>query len=224
MADLIITESLLHLTNLSLFLPLPSHWKSSFCFLFLPVQLCCCSVAKSCPTLCNPMDCSTPGFPVLHYVLEFAPRHAHWVGEVMPFNHLILCHPFLLLPPIFPSTRIFSKQSVLRFRWPDYLSFSFSVRPFNEYSGLIPFTMDWFDFLAVLGTLKSLLQHQLKSINYSTGIRKRLFKEYAQVEKKQKTNFNVSFYFAVCQKKRMITYQTSIGTFMNYHLAMGYDH
>ena len=84
--------------------------------------------------------------------------------------------------------------------------------------------MDWFDFLAVLGTLKSLLQHQLKSINYSTGIRKRLFKEYAQVEKKQKTNFNVSFYFAVCQKKRMITYQTSIGTFMNYHLAMGYDH
>ena len=87
-SDLIITESLLHLTNLSLFLPIPSRWKSPFCFLFLQVQLCCCSVAKSCPTLCNPMDCSTPGFPVLHYVLEFAPSHAHWVGEVMPSKNI----------------------------------------------------------------------------------------------------------------------------------------
>ena len=146
------------------------------------------------------------------------------IKSVMPSNHLILCNPLLLLPSIFPSIRVYSNELALDNRWPKYWSFSFSISPSNEYSGLIPFTMDWFDFLAVLGTLKSLLQHQLKSINYSTGIRKRLFKEYAQVEKKQKTNFNVSFYFAVCQKKRMITYQTSIGTFMNYHLAMGYDH
>ena len=78
---------------------------------------------------------------------------------VMPSNHLILCHPLLLLPSIFPSTRVFANESVLRIRWPKYWSFSFSISPSNEYSGLISFRMDWFDLLAVQGTLKSLLQH-----------------------------------------------------------------
>ena len=78
---------------------------------------------------------------------------------VMPSNHVILCHPLLLLPSIFPSIRVFSSESVLCIRWPKYWSFSFSISPFNEYSGLISFRIDWFDLLAVQRTLKSLLQH-----------------------------------------------------------------
>ena len=78
---------------------------------------------------------------------------------VMPSNYLIFCHPLLLLPSIFPSIRVFSSKLVLHIRWPKYWSFSFSISPFNEYSGLISFRMDWFDLLAVQGTLKSLLQH-----------------------------------------------------------------
>ena len=78
---------------------------------------------------------------------------------VMPSNHLILCRPLLLLPSIFPSIRVFSNESVLRIRWPKYWSFSFSISPSNEYSGLISFRMDWLDLLAVQRTLKSLLQH-----------------------------------------------------------------
>ena len=77
----------------------------------------------------------------------------------MPSNHLILCHPLLLLPSIFPSIRVFSNESTLRMRWPKYWSFSFSISPSNEYSGLISFRMNWLDLLAVQGTLKSLLQH-----------------------------------------------------------------
>ena len=80
------------------------------------------------------------------------------IESVMTSNHLILCHPFLLLPSIFPSIRVFSNESVLHIRWPKYWSFSFSISPSNEYSGLI-FRMDWLDLLAVQGTLKSLLQH-----------------------------------------------------------------
>ena len=81
------------------------------------------------------------------------------IESVMPSNHLILCHPPLLLPFIFPSIRVFSKESVLHIRWPKYWSFSFSISPSNVYSGLISFRIDWLDLLAVQGTLKSLLQH-----------------------------------------------------------------
>ena len=81
------------------------------------------------------------------------------IESVMPSNHLILCHPLLLLPSIFPSIRVFSNESVLHIRWPKDCSFSFSVRPSNEYSGLTSFRMDWLDLLTVQGTLKSLLQH-----------------------------------------------------------------
>jgi len=81
------------------------------------------------------------------------------IKSVMPSNHLILCHPLFLLPSIFPSIRVFSNESVLCIRWPKYWSFSFSISPSNEYSGLISFRMDWYDLLAVQGTLKSLLQH-----------------------------------------------------------------
>ena len=114
------------------------------------------SVAQLCLTLCDPMDCRTPGLPVHHQLLEFTQTHA--IELVMPSNHLILCCPFL--PPlIFPSIRVFSNESVLRIRWPKYWSFSFNISPSNEYSGLIYFRMDWLDLLAVQGTFKSLLQH-----------------------------------------------------------------
>ena len=115
------------------------------------------SVAQSSPTLCNPMDCSTPGFPVHYQLLEPTQNHVH--VSVMPTKHLILCRSLLLPPPIPPSIRVFSSDSVLHSRCPKDCSFSFSISPFNEYSGLISFRMDMFDFLAVQGTLKSLLQH-----------------------------------------------------------------
>ena len=115
------------------------------------------SGAQSCPTLCNSMDCSTPGLPVYHQLLEFTQTHVH--QSVVPSKHLIRCRPLLLLPSIFPSIRVFSNESVLCIRWPKYWSFSFSIRPSSEYSGLISFRMYWLDLLAVQGTLKSLLQH-----------------------------------------------------------------
>ena len=102
------------------------------------------------------MDCSTPGFPVHHQLPELAETHVHRVSGAI---QLMLCHPLLLPPSNFPSIRIFSSESVLPIRWPKYWSFSFSFSPSNEYSGLISFRMDWFDLLAVQGTLKSLLQH-----------------------------------------------------------------
>ena len=81
------------------------------------------------------------------------------IESVMPYKHFILCYPLLLLPSVFPSIRIFSNESALHIRWPKYWSFSFSISPSNEYSGLISFRMNWLDLLAVQGTLKSLLQH-----------------------------------------------------------------
>ena len=102
------------------------------------------------------MDCSTPGFPVVHYLLEFAQTHVH---SVMPSNHLVLCRPLHLLPSIFPSVRVFPNESAFCIRWPKCWSFRFSISPSNEYSGLISFRIDRLDFLAVQGTLKSLLQH-----------------------------------------------------------------
>ena len=112
------------------------------------------SVAQLCPTLCDLMDCSTPGFLVLHQLLEPTQTHVHRVGDAI---HLILYHPLLLLPSIFPSIRVFSNESALRIRWSKY--WSVRISPSNEYSELIFLGIDWFDLLAVQGTLKSLLQH-----------------------------------------------------------------
>ena len=111
------------------------------------------SVTQSCPILCDPMDCSMPSFPVHHQLPELTQTHVHQVSDA------ILCCPLLLLPSILPSIRVFSNLSVLRIGWPKYWSFSFSISPSNEYSGLISFRMDRFDLLAVQGTLKNLLQH-----------------------------------------------------------------
>ena len=107
------------------------------------------------------MNCSTPGFLIHHQLPELTQTLVHQVSikSVMPSNRLILCRPLLLLPSIFPSIRVFSNGSVLHIRWPKYWSFSFSIIPSNEYSGLISCRIDWFDLLAVQETLKSLLQH-----------------------------------------------------------------
>ena len=103
------------------------------------------------------MDCSTPGFPVHHQPRRLLKLMS--IKPVMPSNHLILCYPLLLLPSIFPSIKVFFSESVLCLRWPKYWSFSFSISPSSEYSGVISFRIGWFDLLAVPGTLKSLLQH-----------------------------------------------------------------
>ena len=117
----------------------------------------CCSITQLCPTLCNPMDCSTPGS--LSFTISQSLLKLMSIESVMLSNHLILCRPLLLPPSIFLSIRVFSNESVLPIQRPKYWSFSFSISPSNEYSGLISFMMDWFDLLAVQGTLKSLLQH-----------------------------------------------------------------
>ena len=123
----------------------------------------CCSVTQLCLTLCDPMDWSTPGFPVHHQLLELAKLMSSEL--VMPSNHLILCCPLLLLTSIFPKIRVFSNESAFCIRWPKYWSFSFSISPSNEYSRLISFWMDWFDLLAVQVTLKSLFQqHSWKAL------------------------------------------------------------
>ena len=107
------------------------------------------------------MDCSTPVFPVLHISLSLLKLMS--IEAVIPSSHLVFCHPLLLLPSIFFSIRVFSSELALRIRWPKYWRFSFSISPSNEYSGLISFGIDWFDLLAVLGTVKSLFHyHSLK--------------------------------------------------------------
>ena len=121
-----------------------------------PVFLCCCSVDKLCLTLCDPMDCSLPGFPVLHYLPSLLRLMS--IESVMPSNHLILCCP-LLPPSIFPSIRVFSNESTLDIRWPNYWSFRFHISPSNEHPGPTSFRMDWLDLQSVQETLKSLLQH-----------------------------------------------------------------
>ena len=119
--------------------------------------------SQSCPTLCEPMNCSTPGLPVHHN--SQSPPKPMSIESVMPSNHFILCHPLLLPPSVFPSIKVFSNESALPIRWPKYWSFSFNIGPSNEYSGLISFWMDWLDLLAVQGTLKSLLQHHSSKVS-----------------------------------------------------------
>ena len=115
-------------------------------------KFCCCSLSKQCPTLCDSMNCSLPGFTISWSLLNFI-----FIELVMPFKHLILCHPLFLLPSIIPIIRAFSSELDLHIRWPKHCSFSFSISPYNEYSGLISFRIDWF-YLAGQGTLKRILQ------------------------------------------------------------------
>ena len=144
--------------------PILNHMVSSTHTFFLDehiVQF--SSVAQSCPTLCDPMDCRGPHGHAHQASLSIANSWSSLkltsIESVMPSSHPILCHPLLLLPSIFPIIRVFSDESVFCMRWPKYWCFSFSISPSNEYSGLISFRMDRLDLLAVQGTLKSLLQH-----------------------------------------------------------------
>ena len=107
------------------------------------------SVAQSCPTLCDSMDCSMPG--PLSITNSQSLLKLMSTESVMPSNYLILCHPLLLLPSIFPSIRVFSQESALRIRWSKCWSFSFNINPSNEHPGLVSFRMDWLDLLAVQG-------------------------------------------------------------------------
>ena len=137
-----------------------------------------CSVAQSCLTLCNPTDCTMPGFPVLYrclwlfatpwtaerqaslyFTISWSLLKLFFIESMMPSIHLILCQPPHLLPSIFPRDRVFSNELALHFRWSNY--WSFSISPSSEYSGLISFRTDWFDLLAIQGTLKSLVQHHI---------------------------------------------------------------
>ena len=110
-----------------------------------------------CPTLCNPMNHSTPGLLVHHQLWEFIQTHVHWVGDAIQPSHPLLS--LLLLPSIFPRIKVFSSDSALCIWWPKYWSFSFHISSFNEHPGLISFRMHWLDLLAVQGSLKSFLQH-----------------------------------------------------------------
>ena len=125
------------------------------------------SVTQLCPTLCNPMDYSTPGLPSITNSWSLLKLMS--IKSVMPSNHLILCHPLLLPPLIFPSIKVFSNESIILIRWPKYWSFNFRISPSNEYSGLISFRIDWLDLLAVQRTLKSLLQHHSSRASILTG-------------------------------------------------------
>ena len=129
------------------------HWNLMFTFCH------CCSVAQSCLTLCDPMDCNIPGFPVLHHLPKDTQTHVHWVGDAIQPSHP-LCSLFLL-PFLAPGSFVVA----LRIRWPKYWSFSFSICPSNECSGLISFRIDWFHLLTVQRTLKSLLQHQSSKVS-----------------------------------------------------------
>ena len=137
------------INKLLIYVLLVSTPPSSFFFLS--------SVAQSCPTLCDPMNRSTPGLPDHHKLQEFTQTHVHRVSDAIQPSPL--CCPLLLPPSIFPSIRVFSNESTLRMRWPKYWSFSFSIIHSKDIPGLISFRMDWLDLIAVQGTLKSLLQH-----------------------------------------------------------------
>ena len=122
---------------------LPLTWL----LLFILPPSCCCSVTKLCPPLCDLMDCSKPGFPVLHYLPELVQMHIHWVNNATQLSHS-LSPPSPAFNPM-PSIRVFSNESALHIRWTKYWSFSFSISPSSEHSGLISFRIDWFDLLAV---------------------------------------------------------------------------
>ena len=141
------------------------QWLSHTFIQSLFVSYCCCSVTKSCTTLCHPMNCSMPGFPVHHQPLELAQTHVHQVVDAtQPSHPLSSSSP---PPSIFPSIRVFSSESVLHIRWPKFWGFSFNISPSNEYSGLISFRMDWLDLLTVQGTVKSSPTQRFKTLSSS---------------------------------------------------------
>ena len=139
---------------------LPNFICSRAAIIFL--MLYSCSLTK-CLTFCDPHELQMPGFLVLHYLSQFAQTPVHWVSDAIQLSHLLLT--LLLMPSIFPRIRVFSNESALHTKWPKYWRFSFSISLSNEYSVLISFRIDWFDLLAVQGTLKNLQHHSSKASN-----------------------------------------------------------
>ena len=139
---------------------LPSRCRGLKAKLLKYYHHCCCSISQSYSTLYDPMDCSMPSFPVLHYLPGFAQTHVHWLSESIQQSHY-------LMPPSPPAVSLLQDQGLFQWvgiRWPKYWSFSFSISPSNEYSGLIFLRIDWFDLLAVQRTFKNLLQqHSCKA-------------------------------------------------------------
>ena len=135
----------------------PKNWSSSFSISPSSKSVLLSSVAQSCQTICNPRDCTTPGFSVYHQVLKLTQTHVHLVSDAIQSSQPLSPSS----PPAFNLSQhqVFSKESALRIRWPKDWSSSFSISPSNEYSGVIYFRIDWLDLLAVQGNLKSLLQH-----------------------------------------------------------------
>ena len=127
-------------------------------FIYHTISLCCCSAIQWCSTLCNPMDCSTPGFPMHHQLLELAQTHVHQVSDAIQLSHPLLSPS----PPAFNLSEHqgFSNQSALCIRWPNFWSFSYNVSPSNDHPRLISFRMDWLDLLAVQGTLVKVDRHK----------------------------------------------------------------
>ena len=131
------------------------------------------SVTQSCPTLCDPMNRSTPGLPVHHHLPEFTQTHVHQVSDAIQPSHPLSISSsvhLILLPSIPSSIKVFSNESTLRMRWPKYWRFRFSIIPSKEHPRLISFRMDWLDVLAVQGTLKSLLQHHSSKASNSSAL------------------------------------------------------
>ena len=136
---------------------------------------------------------------------------------VMPYNHLIICRPLLLLPPIFHSIRVFSNESVHRIRWPNYWSFSFSIGPSNEYSGLISFRMDWLDLHTVQGTLKSLLQHHSSKVSIHSG-------QFSSGQSLSRVRLFATPWIAACQASLSITISQSSLRFTSIEWVMPSSH
>ena len=148
-------------------------------------------VAQLCLSLCDPINCSTPGFPVLHYPMSMLKLMS--IGWMMLSSHLTLCHCLFLLPSIFPIIRVFSKESALQIRWPKYRSFSFSISPSNEYSRLISFRIEWFDLLVVQGCCENVKAHspQVRTLinqhDFQLGTHKAISSLKVEVNPKQTT-------------------------------------
>ena len=147
--------------------PLQVHRGSSSSRVISDLSVQFSSVSQSCPTLCDPMNRSTPGLSVHHQLPEFTQTHAHQVGNAIQPSHP-LSTPSPPAPNPSQHQGLFSNESTLHMRWPKYWSFSFSISPSNEHPGLISFRMDWLDVLAVQGTLRSLLQHHSSKASLDT--------------------------------------------------------
>ena len=202
------------------------NWEISY-FLFFLLSLtgnrfsksisCCCSVAQSSLTLSNPLDWNMIDFPVFHHLPALAQTHVHWVSDAIQPSHPLLSP---LLPSTFPSIRVFSSESALCIRWPKYWSFSFSISPSNESSGLISFRIDWFGLLAVQGTLKSLLQHHSSKASIIQHSAFFMVQQTVESLKYWLERSSCQVWWHKWEKQKWITEKLNIQMLVNWELAL----